>query len=125
LLSPPEAPEGQGISWACYRRAAAGGLAPTQTRTQLKWAREEDPDRWDLLACLGNVEFLTGDYIEAILFYERALAMAPGSAKVRKNLTMTHERAGDCASARAQWETLRRHPVIGPTARQRLLILDC
>jgi len=89
-------------------------------RHELEKAGAGAPHQWDVLLCLGNVEFLAGSYEAAIGYYSSALELQPGSAEIGKNLARSYEKIGMDAEARRIWLELERHPEIGGEARSHL-----
>jgi len=89
-------------------------------RHELEKADAGAPRQWDVLLCLGNVEFLAGSYEAAISYYSSALESQPGSAEIRKNLARSYEKVGMNAEARRIWLELEHHPELGGEARNHL-----
>ena len=61
-----------------------------------------------LLYDLANAESRAGRAGWAVLYYERALALAPRDADIQANLEQTREGAGLLAPERSRWEELAR-----------------
>lgn len=59
----------------------------------------EDPAKpdWRVVAARGTVMAKQGKYSEAIPFYERALALAPGQPSILNNLALAHTMSGNSA----------------------------
>jgi tetratricopeptide (TPR) repeat protein len=74
-------------------------------------ALAHDPESAESLAGLGTLAFQRGETEEAISFYERAVALAPGEPAYRYGLAQAHLAGGAYAEADEQLQTvLRSHP---------------
>jgi len=64
-------------------------------------AMADDPTKpdWKLVSARGTVLAKQGKFTDAIPFYERALALAPGQPSVLNNLAMAHAANGEPAKA--------------------------
>ena len=80
--------------------------------------RADDPGKpdWRILSARGTVNAKQGQYKEAIAYFERARALAPGQASVASNLAMAYAMDGHAAKA----ETLLRHAAEQPDADPRV-----
>ncbi len=105
--------------------AALAGLGVVHTRLheyddarkRLRVAHETVPTRWDIVLCLGNVEYLDGRHQEAVRYYEQALAMKPRAVEIKKNLALALGKLGKRLEAVQLWEELQSDPHIGPEAK--------
>ena len=61
----------------------------------------------------------TGHSADAILAFQRVLAVQPGNAQARAEIARAYARAGDAESARAQFDTVLDDPSIPDPVRQR------
>jgi len=111
--------------------AEAGlGLAYTRlgeydrARSHLSHALASDPDRPEILLCLGNIEYLSGDLATAIFFYEEALKTQSDWPEAMKNLALTYEQLEEVDLARQQWSRLTEHESIGREASRHLAGLE-
>ena len=108
--------------------AALAGLGLVHTRLReyekarerFLEAKENVPVRWDVLLCLGNVEYLENNYHKAVSYYRQARAMKPESAEIKKNLALALEETGNRAEAEVLWKDLLTHPHIGREAVEHL-----
>ena len=91
-----------------------------EARMRLNQAKENVPKRWDILLCLGNVEYLDKNYEEAVSYYDQAREMEPTSVEIKKNLALALEQIGNRAKAMALWRELESHPLLGLEAKIRL-----
>jgi predicted Zn-dependent protease len=57
-------------------------------RYHLEQAREREPFNPDFTLCLGNVEYMAGNFAVAIGYYEEALVQRPDWTEAKKNLDM-------------------------------------
>jgi tetratricopeptide (TPR) repeat protein len=94
-----------------------------QARHHLSRARSGAKKNPDFVLCLGNVEFLAGDYAQAVRLYRESLRQRPGWPEARKNLALAHERLGELGAARQLWSGLTDDDLLGAEARRRLQVL--
>jgi predicted Zn-dependent protease len=95
-----------------------------RARAHLSHALSSDPDRPEILLCLGNIEYLSGTYSTAIFFYEEALKTQSDWPEAVKNLALTYERLEELELARQQWSKLIEHKTIGREASRHLARLE-
>jgi len=74
-----------------------------QAKRHLIWARLNDPDSAEIVLCLGNVEYLLGDYHAAEMRDLEALALRPEWPSALKNLALVYEQQGRVDEARKLW----------------------
>lgn len=112
--------------------AQASDLAPLEQAAQLIAAGESQA-AYDMLSVLrdanaGNPSFDyqlglaaadTGRHTEAILAFQRVLALQPDNANARAELARAYALAGDVDTARAQFDTVVADPSIPDPVRQR------
>jgi tetratricopeptide (TPR) repeat protein len=79
-------------------------------------ARAGDPD---FNYALGLAASDSGHLPEAILAFQRVLAVQPGNAEARAEIARAYARLGDMESARAQFDTVLADPSIPDPVRQR------
>ncbi len=85
--------------------AEAGlGLVDTRRRRfdaaryHLEQARQGEPFNPDFTLCLGNVEYMDGNYAVAASYYEKALEQKPGWPEAKKNLDMANRMVARAAN---------------------------
>ena len=78
--------------------------------------RADDPD---LAYALGLAASDSGHLPEAILAFQRVLALQPNNAEARAEIARAYARLGDVESARAQFDTVLADPTIPDPVRQR------
>lgn len=91
-----------------------------EARRFLELARSSTPTSPEFLLCLGNVEYLSGNYAAAAAFYREGLALRQGWAHARKNLALSLEKLGDTAQAREIWMALAADTHVSDEARRHL-----
>jgi predicted Zn-dependent protease len=84
-----------------------------QAKRQLNWARFSDPNSAEILLCLGNVEYLLGDYHAAEMLDLQALALHPEWPLALKNLALAYQQQGRIDEARNLWIGLSEHESLG------------
>lgn len=89
-------------------------------RDYLERAVANDPNRPDILLCMGNVDYLAGKYEAATVRYQAALGLRGGWPDAEKNLALAYEKLGRKDDARALWSTLAREKKYRALALRRL-----
>lgn len=79
--------------------------------------RAGDPD-FDMALGLAALE--SGRHGEAIIAFQRVLAVQPGNARAQAELARAYAMAGDVDTARAEFETVRGNPAIPDPVRNRI-----
>jgi predicted Zn-dependent protease len=100
-IDPDEAMARAGLALVSMR---TGDLE--QAKRQLNWARSTKPDSAEILLCLGNVEFLLGDYHAAEQLDLEALALRPEWPSALWNLALAYQQQGRIDEARNLWLVL-------------------
>ena len=81
-----------------------GDLA--EARKHLEVALRQDPANWQLVLCLGNIEYVDENYAAAVSTYIEALSLRPQSTGAMKNLAMAYEKLGRHHEACTSWRLL-------------------
>jgi len=89
-------------------------------RTDLRAAREAEPERRDFALCLGNVEYLDGNYPGAAALYRQSLDLSPGWPEAMRNLAFAEEKMGKQAEVCSLWEQVEQSRRFASEARRRL-----
>ena len=97
-------------------RSADSGATYRALNAQLK-ERANDPE---FNLALGLAALDSGRYGEAILAFQRVLAVQPGNARAQAELARAYAMAGDVDTARAEFETVRGNPSIPDPVRNRI-----
>ncbi|HTY94714.1 MAG TPA: tetratricopeptide repeat protein [Steroidobacteraceae bacterium] len=95
-------------SFDAARRAAAVGDYRTAIQ-EYQQLLERSGFSAPVLFNLGNAWLRMGNPARAILDYERALVLAPGSAAIQANLAAAQQRAGIAPTAAGPWLQAARH----------------
>jgi Flp pilus assembly protein TadD len=88
-------------------------------------AAADDPTKpdWRVVSARGTVLAKQGKYADAIPFYERALALAPGNPGVMNNLAMAHAMMGDPKKAEEILRQAAATPGATPKVRENLALV--
>ncbi|MEQ8742257.1 tetratricopeptide repeat protein, partial [Parasphingorhabdus sp.] len=90
---------------------------PAAAQSDADVQRVGDPD-YDMT--LGLAALDSGRYGEAILAFQRVLAVQPDNARAQAELARAYAMAGDVDTARAEFETVRGNPSIPDPVRNRI-----
>lgn len=101
--------------------AAEGGASPAAIAAmrELAAAAESHPDDADLAYRLGLAAIDAGQVPQAIIAFQRALALRPDHAQARAEIARAYAMAGDIDTARAQFDTVLADPSLPDPVRQR------
>ena len=97
-------------------QSADSGATYRALNAQLK-ERANDPE---FNLALGLAALDSGRYGEAILAFQRVLAVQPDNARAQAELARAYAMAGDVDTARAEFETVRGNPSIPDPVRNRI-----
>jgi tetratricopeptide (TPR) repeat protein len=99
--------------------AAAAQTAPGAEARYQMLAGDPHPGDPDADYALGMAAADAGHYAEAIIAFQRVLAVRPDQAPVRAELARAYALSGDVETARAQFDTVQADPGIPDPVRQR------
>ncbi len=87
--------------------------------------RADDPAKpdWRILSARGTVQAKQGQYKEAINYFERARAMAPGQSSIVSNLAMAYTMDGHAAKGESLLRQAAEDPAADPRIKQNLALV--
>jgi len=80
------------------------GINVVKAKGLIEQAVEQRPDDGFIVDSLGWVNFLTGDYSEAVILLEKAVRMEPDDVTINHHLGDAYWRVGRRIEARFQWQ---------------------
>jgi tetratricopeptide (TPR) repeat protein len=114
-----------GVAWTiiglcgAMPAAASAQTAPSPEASYQALAADPHPGDPDADYALGMAAADAGHYAEAIVAFQRVLAVRPDQARARAELARAYALAGDVETARQQFDTVQADPAIPDPVRQR------